>query len=46
MCVRRGKRDESGSGGWSQCPDKGIIVVDVGERDWGRALGGGCVHVL
>ena len=44
-CVRRGKGNESGSGRGSRCPDKGLIVVDVGEGDWRRSSGGGSVHV-
>jgi hypothetical protein len=44
-CVRRGKGDKGRSGRGSQCPDKGLIVVDVGEGDWRRSLGGGSVHV-
>ena len=44
-CVRRGKGDKGRSGRGSRRPDKGLIVVDVGEGDWRRSSGGGSVHV-
>ena len=45
MCIRRGEWNKSRSGGRSRCPDKGLIVIGVGESDQGRFLGGGSVHV-
>jgi hypothetical protein len=44
-CVRRGKGDKGRSGGRSRCPDKGLIVINVGEGDWRGSLGGGSIHV-
>ena len=44
-CVRRGKGDESGSGGWGWCPNKGFIIVNVGEGDWRRSSGGSSVDI-
>jgi hypothetical protein len=44
-CVRRGKGNKGRSGGWSRCPNKGLIIVNVGEGDWRRSLGGGSIHV-
>jgi hypothetical protein len=44
-CVRRGEWDEGRSGRGSQRPNKGLIVVNVGEGDWRGSSGGSSVHV-
>jgi hypothetical protein len=44
-CVRRGKGNKGRSGRGSRRPDKGLIVVDVGEVDWRGSLGGSSIHV-
>ena len=44
-CVRRGEWDKGRSRRGSQCPNKGLIVINVGEGNWRRSLGGDTIHV-